>query len=365
MNLFKCQNCGQLLYFENTSCERCSRRLGYIPSRAQLSALEPNNGTWRALAAGGKRYRFCANAQFGVCNWLIEESATDQYCLACRHNRLIPDIGDQANLAAWRKLEAAKHRLIYSLLKLGLPLVSRRDDPDRGLAFDFPAQHAQDAPAVLTGHVSGVITIALAEADDVQREQRRSAMDEPYRTPLGHFRHESGHYYWDRLIRDAAGLENFRRLFGDERMDYGRALQAHYANGAPANWQDRFVSAYAAAHPWEDFAETWAHYLHMVDTLEMAGAFGLHIHPRLDKTGHHEAQVDFDPYGPCEFALLVEAWLPLTTALNSLNRAMGLPDLYPFVLSPAVIAKLGAIHGLVHGNTGKPATTPNAVREVT
>jgi hypothetical protein len=90
---------------------------------------------------------------------------------------------------------------------------------------------------------------------------------------LGHFRHEVGHYFWDRLVAtDPHQLEEFRVLFGDDRQDYGEALKRHYDEGAPANWQDTYISMYATMHPWEDFAETWAHYLHIVDTLETAGA---------------------------------------------------------------------------------------------
>jgi hypothetical protein len=173
-------------------------------------------------------------------------------------------------------------------------------------------------------------------------------MHEPYRTLLGHFRHEVGHYYWDRLVRDGEKLEPIRRVFGDERIDYEQALQRHYANGAPANWQAGFVSSYATSHPWEDFAETWAHYLHIVDTLEMAAAFGLDIHPALAKGGDLDAKVNFDPYGTGGFAQLIDTWIPLSNALNNLNRTMGQPDLYPFILSPPVIAKLTAIHDLVH-----------------
>jgi hypothetical protein len=349
MNLFKCQACGQILYFENTICEKCSHRLGYIPEAGTLSALEPHDGTWRALATGDKLYRLCANAEFDVCNWLVAEGDADTFCRACRHNRLIPDIGNQANLRSWRMIERAKHRLLYTLLELGLPLANRKDAPDHGLTFDFPAELPQQNGLVMTGHDNGVITVALAEADEFEREKRRSAMREPYRTLLGHFRHEIGHYYWDRLVRDGGRLETARAFFGDERADYGRALGSYYANGAPGNWQDNFVSAYATAHPWEDFAETWAHYLHIVDTLEMAGAFGMRIHPRLDNARDLSAKVDFDPYLSRDVALLIDVWLPLSTALNCLNRAMGQPDLYPFVLSPPVIEKLGFLHALVHG----------------
>jgi hypothetical protein len=355
MKLFVCQACGQLLYFENRACGKCGHRLGYIPEVGALAALEPDDGAWRALAVPDKRYRFCANAEFDVCNWLVEDGAAidgpapDPFCRACRHNRLIPDIGNPANLAAWRKIEVAKHRLIYTILELGLPLANRTDAPGHGLTFDFPAALPALNGHVQTGHDNGLITVALAEADDVERERQRSVMLEPYRTLLGHFRHEIGHYFWDRLVRDEGRLDAARAVFGDERADYGQALAAYYANGAPADWQERYVSAYASAHPWEDFAETWAHYLHIVDTLEMAGALGMRVRPRLDKARELESKIDFDPYLSRDVAPLIDAWLPLTMALNSLNRAMGQSDLYPFVLSAPVMDKLGFIHGLVHG----------------
>ena len=351
MKLFKCQSCQQILYFENTVCEKCGHRLGYIPATATLSALEPepDGAAWRALAAPGGSFRFCANADQGACNWLIEASSPESFCLSCRHNRMIPDVGLPANLEAWQKIEVAKHRLFYSLRRLQLPMPTRAEDPEEGLAFDFLAElpHA-DGPPVMTGHDNGLITISLAEADDAAREQRRVAMHEPYRTLLGHFRHETGHYFWDRLVRDRDRLDACRALFGDDRQDYGQALQAYYANGAPADWQQRFVSAYATSHPWEDFAETWAHYLHIVDTLEIARAFGLSTHPGLARGDELDANVDFDPYRAAGMAPLIDSWLPLSLALNSLNRAMGQPDLYPFVLSAPAIAKLGFVNDLVH-----------------
>jgi hypothetical protein len=357
MKLFKCQHCGQLLYFENTVCEKCSHRLGYLPEVATLSALESEGNEWRALA-DKKLYRFCANSQFDVCNWMIEVGAPDTYCTACRHNRTVPDTGIQSNVVAWRKIEAAKRRLFYTLMKLKLERYTGGDDRHERLAFDFLASpsHA-DGPKIMTGHQHGLITVALEEADDAEREKRRTMMGEPYRTLLGHLRHEVGHYFWDVLVRDGGQLEACRSIFGDESIDYGQALQAYYANGAPANWQENFVSAYATAHPWEDFAETWAHYLHIVDALEMARAFGMYVRPPIAKSPELAAEVDFDPYATRDASTLVETWIPLSNALNSLNRTMGQSDLYPFVLSQAVVKKLGAIHNLIHSGQ-MPAEAP-------
>jgi len=346
MKLFACQACGQRLYFENTRCEHCHRTLGYLPDLGTLSALEPEpGGGWRVLAAPQRAYKFCDNARYGVCNWMLPQGDAGGYCAACRHNHLIPDLSIPGNQLLWARMEDAKHRLFYSLILLDLPLVNRIEDPAYGLAFDFLAEEsASHVAQVMTGHNNGLITLALKEADDAVREQVREAMGEPYRTLLGHFRHESGHYFWDRLVAsDPARLTAFRALFGDERADYANALKTHYAQGAPPGWQEHFLSAYATAHPWEDFAECWAHYLHIIDTLETARAFDMSVATRKTTT-----RIDFDPYRAKDMVQLIDAWLPVTFTVNSLNRSMGQPDLYPFVLAPDAIAKLGFVHALVH-----------------
>jgi hypothetical protein len=344
MRLFKCQVCAQLLYFENTRCEKCQHALGYEPVQNRLLALQPSGQVWTAPGHADKSYRFCANAAHAVCNWLVDAASPDDFCLACRHNGIIPDLGQPENLVSWQKIEIAKHRLIYTLRRLNLPLRTRAEDP-QGLIFNFLAESLVDPNArVITGHDSGTITLSLAEADDVERERRRSQMGEPYRTLLGHFRHEIGHYFWDRLVRDRGAERSFVDMFGDYTRDYNDALQRYYWQGAPANWQDNFVSAYATAHPWEDFAETCAHYLHIVDTVEMASAFGIRVEPALDKTGEFDATIDFNPYWIKDFQAVIDAWLPLCFALNNINRSMGQSDLYPFVLSAAAIAKLKYVH---------------------
>ena len=348
MKLFSCQGCGQLLYFENWRCEACGRLLGFLPDRCEVTALEAD-GT--ALAAPETPYKPCKNNALGVCNWMIPAGLDEDFCVACRHNRVIPDLSVPEHGPLWGKIEAAKHRLFYSLLRLGLPLENRTDAPEHGLAFDFLADPPQDqshAQGVMIGHDNGLITLAIKEADDAVREKVRGEMGEPYRTLLGHLRHESGHYFWDRLVAtDPALLNACRALFGDDMQSYDDALARHYSQGTPPDWQDSYISAYATMHPWEDFAETWAHYLHIVDTLETAGAFALKIQPRLAR-GHIAAAIDFDPYVTRPFAPIIESWLPVEFATNSLNRSMGLNDLYPFLLSEKVIEKLGFIHALVH-----------------
>ncbi len=354
MKLFKCQDCGQVLYFENIRCERCSHRLGYLPETATLSALEPQGDVWQPLANPSTSHRFCVNATHEACNWLIPVEASENFCLACRHNHMIPDLSVPQNLERWRTIEVAKHRLFYTLLRLGLPLRTRAEDPEHGLAFDFLAESGNPrGPKVMTGHENGLITIALVEADDVEREKRRAAMHEPYRTLLGHFRHEVGHHFWDVLVRDGGMLEECRSIFGNDELDYDQALQDHYKNGVPADWQENFVSMYATTHPWEDWAETWAHYLHMIDTLEMARSFGMSVHPVVTDDASLSTTVDFDPHTVTDAQTLVNAWIPLSFALNSLNRSMGEKDVYPFVLSPAVIRKLDFVGRVIHSK-GQP-----------
>lgn len=348
MRLFRCAACDQLLYFENRRCEKCGHDLGYVAETNELAPVEPDGDAWRTLGRTAGRYRFCANAAHDACNWLIPADQDEEFCLACRHNRTVPDIEVPENLRKWRKVEMAKHRLIYSLIRLNLPLESNKDR-EGGLCFDFLADDPdQTTPRVMTGHDEGLVTIALAEADDAEREQRKNDLGELYRTVLGHFRHEVGHYYWNRLVRDAGRLNAFRDLFGDETVDYGEALKTYYANGPTPDWQIDYVSAYATAHPWEDFAETFKHYIHIVDTLEMAAAFGIRVRPGLDRTGDLAAQVDFNPYRACSIQQMVDSWLPISFALNNLNRCLGMTDAYPFILGPGVIAKVGFVHSLVH-----------------
>ena len=348
MKLFRCAACDNVIYFENRICGRCGHTLGYMPELRALAALEPKGDpNWAPLAGDGAPRRFCMNAGQDACNWLTPPGSDDAFCLACRHNGTIPDLSAPGNLPAWREIELAKRRLFYGLMRWSLPLKTRAEDPQHGLVFEFLADAPAQGQKVMTGHDNGIITIALAEADPAERERRRSEMAEPYRTLLGHFRHEVGHHYWDVLVRDGGRLDSCRAIFGDDRQNYEAALKRHYSDGPPADWPQRFVSSYATAHPWEDFAETWAHYLHIVDTLETAAAFGLSIAPPVDADGDHTAKVDFDPYVHGSIKDIMDSWTPFVVAMNSINRAMGRPDLYPFVLAPAVIDKLGFIHALV------------------
>ena len=350
MRLFSCGHCGQRLYFENVSCTRCGATLGFLPNELALVSLDPaGDGLWRPHDRE-TTHRMCTNyTQLAVCNWMVPTDDSHAFCEACRLNRTIPDLGVYGNLDLWRALEAEKRQLVYSLLRLDLP-VGPLSESWGGLAFDFLADN--DSPfsergKVFTGYAEGLITINLKEADPAERERMRGRLDEPYRTLLGHFRHESGHYYWGRLVGSTPWLDGFRQLFGDDTLDYGAALEHHYQYGPPPDWRQNFISGYATMHPWEDWAETWAHYLHIVDTLETAWQFGIGSRPRVGDDAQVIMQHDFDPYRSENIEPLIEHWLPLCFALNSLNRSMGHEHAYPFVLSPGAIEKLGFVHRVI------------------
>jgi hypothetical protein len=347
MKLSVCDSCGQLLQFEHTACRRCGAALGFIPGAMELTVIAAReDGTAVSATRPGEVWRRCVNADAVGCNWLIPADAPDPRCAACRLNRNLADMTVPKNRAKWQALECAKRRLIYALLRFGVPIASQKDGEPRGLAFDF-LEGSPGAP-VMTGHANGLITVNIAEADTVERERQRVALGESYRTLLGHLRHEAGHYYFDLLVVDAGRLDASRAIFGDERASYAEAIDHYYAHGPKPGWEDAYVSAYATMHPWEDFAETWTHYLHMVDTLDTGAGFGLSVNPRVGGNPRDAAVIDFDPYRPPDLESLVRAWLPLTAAVNSLNRSMGQPDLYPFDPSPNVLEKVRFVHGLLH-----------------
>jgi hypothetical protein len=357
---FRCR-CGRPVFFRNDTCLACGTPLGYDPELVLLRPLAPTRdpAVWRALRVRGTSaplvaYRRCANAGTASgCNWLLRDDGDDRtqtLCRSCRLDRTLPDPAEDDNARLWLRVENAKRALVSQLIALRLPLASRvSEDPANGVAFDL-LRAAPGGPPVVTGHADGIVTIDLAEGDDAHRERMRDAMGEPYRTLLGHLRHEIGHYYWQRLIPGTGREAPFRELFGDERVDYAAALRRHYDAGAPADWQDRHVSAYASAHPWEDWAETWAHYLHMLDALDTARSFGL--------VAHHD-EIRYEPFtaralgkdapGPEDLAFLelVNAWIELTGALNEVTRSMGEPDFYPFVLSAPAVRKLHFVHEVV------------------
>jgi hypothetical protein len=337
-----------MVFFKNDRCLKCDHPLGFLPDILNMSMLaDASNNLWRPKRreATNRRYRHCSNGQqHRVCNWMVPENDPNPFCVACRLNEVIPDLTDGKNRERWAKLELAKRRCVYTLLGLGLPFNGGGDKNQSSLRFRF----LQDQPgtSILTGHENGVITVNIMEADDDERERRRLALYEPYRTLVGHLRHETGHFYWDHLIANSPHLTKYRALFGDETADYDAALKKHYQYGPPSDWQERTVTPYATSHPWEDWAETWAHYLHIMETLETAAHFGLSVHPPAAANANSHA---FSPeaFGQMDFDGLIAHWTPLTCALNTINRGMGLSDLYPFAISTAVVEKLRFIHQVI------------------
>ena len=348
MRAFTCPDCSSLVPFESTRCLVSDSDLGY--SRADRRMLVLHDGR-----TDGGLVR-CVNADIAACNWLTTPDRP--LCDCCALTRTRPADGDTAALATFARTEAAKRRLLYQLDDLGLPVVGRDaangGDPRGGLAFDLLSSAHEN---VTIGHASGLVTIDLAEGDDGYREQLRIRLAEPYRTMLGHLRHETGHWYWEVLVDRPGNTDAFRALFGDESVSYADALQQHYGGEPPAGWEQEYVSTYATAHPWEDWAESFAHYLHIRDTEQTAAAYGLVVEGP-DAQAPPEAPLEAVPSErPATFDEIVETWLPLTYALNAVNRSMGAHDLYPFVLAPKVLGKLRFVHDLVQAHI--PYQTPD------
>jgi hypothetical protein len=349
---YRCQ-CGRPIFFRNSLCLGCKSVLGYEPELAQVCAIQPGPelDTWRLHGKedGASLWRRCENFDSPAgCNWLVPVEE-ETLCRSCRLNQTIPSLDDADNCRWWRQIENAKRRLVAQLLSLGLPVRSKvSEDTASGVMFDFLRSPA-NGPRVLTGHANGLITLNVEEADDSKREKIRHELHEPYRTLLGHFRHEIGHYYWDRLVAGTPWHEKFRELFGDERQDYAAALKRNYEQGPPPNWADRHISSYASVHPWEDWAECWAHYLHVVDSLDTALGFGLRGEDVEAAVEPFSVNDLYDPDAPDaqRVILLVNSWVQLTTVLNELARSMGQHDFYPFVMSRPVLRKLHFIQMIV------------------
>lgn len=414
---YRC-HCGQPVFFRNSKCLACGTPLGYDCERGLLLPLMPGpqEGTWQewqaasALAGappddvqppsleeipgqesapgaapaapveeaeatqappaqpaenGEPLYRRCLNLSTPAsCNWLVPVEDPADMCRACRLNRTIPDLTDPAlpdNGYLWGLVELAKRRLVSALILLGLPVASRMsEDTERGLMFDF-LRSPVNGPHIMTGHNTGLITLNVDEADDAKREAVRKAMREPYRTLLGHFRHEVGHYYWDRLLAGTAWMDGFHALFGDETLDYKASLQRNYDEGPPADWPLHYVSAYASTHPWEDWAECWAHYLHMRDAIDTALSFGLSVdHFDLEFTPFTiDALYQPDHPDAEQFLTFLNHWTRLTTMLNEMSRSMGQPDFYPFILPTEAVAKLHFIHLVVSSGSWLQEQAPD------
>lgn len=362
MTPFRCTLCQAVVFFENVECGHCGAWLAFDPGQRRMlgfrNALPAAEPAPTVDAAGDDQptqgdeavpaLRSCANRWLHAnCNWLLDDDAPHGLCRSCRLTRTIPDLSVQGNAQCWARIEQAKRRLVYGLDGLGLHPEPRGawafGDAGRGLCFDLMADSADGVP-VRTGHDAGVVTLNIAEADDAHRESVRVAMGEPVRTLLGHLRHEVAHYLQYRWVEsDPARLEQCRTVFGDERQDYAQALARHYQHGPAVGWDQHHITAYASAHPWEDWAETCAHWLQIVDAVETAAAWGL----RLDGPSHARPVATAGNGEVATRDLVIAQWLPVAQFLNAMNRSIGVPDSYPFLMPPAVVEKLHCVATLL------------------
>jgi hypothetical protein len=338
MLAFACPVCGRLVTFESSVCLHCRSELGFDISQQTLRSLTASDPP-AELAR-------CFQAARIGCNWLA--SGDGELCSSCRLTRTRPNDDDGTAIAELAVAESAKRRLLFALTELGLPVTGWYERPG-GLGFDLLSSRQTK---VVTGHSDGIITLDLDEADPAHREQMRVRLGEPYRTVLGHFRHEVGHYFQPILVPEQSSQEaRCRELFGDERENYQSAMDSYYEDGPPSGWEQRFVSAYATMHPWEDWAETFAHYLHIRDALETAAAYGVRSDGPAIPTADSAPLESRPAEATKDIRAMLNAWLPLTYALNAVNRSMGTSDLYPFVLSSEIEDKLAFIDSLVRSST--------------
>lgn len=336
MQSFECSICGQLLFFDNSACLQCGSELGFDLADRRLVALRRDadgDGALTRVDGAPGTFRRCANQLAARCNWVVPADAPESLCRSCRLTSVRPNDSEIDAMVAFADAEAAKRRLIDQVVALGLPLIDRVSDRERGVTFELLSSRGR---SVTTGHQAGVITLDLSESDDAHREFVRQQLGEQYRTVLGHLRHEIGHYFWPLLVVEGGALDEFRSLFGDERQSYQEALDQHYASSSPGDWTSTHVSQYATMHPWEDWAETFAHFLHIHDGLETATEFGIVI----DEPSKAAGDRAWPAATSDETDDLVRRWLGLTLAFNAMSRSIGQSDVYPFVLSPRVVEKL-------------------------
>jgi hypothetical protein len=343
MHIYRCDRCGHVVDFADQECGSCRAPLGYVVDRQSIEVLAPSSerATYEIAGAGSVagvdgRFWRCLNAAWG-CNWMLPADSDTPWCRSCRLTRGRPDEARPDAVAAWMTAEAAKRRLVHQLDTLGLPIDGRSSADPEGLAFDLVHLPGEGG---ITGHFEGVVTLDLAETDDRHRDELRLRLDEPFRTVIGHLRHEIGHHYWSVLVRNRRCETAFRRLFGDERVDYREAVEAYYGSSRPAWDPTIHMTAYAASHPLEDWAETFAHYLHIVDGLDTAIAYGL---TPSDRPSDRPSDLCADP----DFADILDAWRPMNTAITAVAAAIGMPPIYPFDPSGVVVDKLTFVHDRV------------------
>jgi len=364
MQRFAC-TCGNALFFENSRCLSCGRTSGWCPCCGMLTALEPTGddvhlrcGQSGCGAALARCHNFVVQ---DICNRCLPAEAAEagaRFCDYCQLSGTIPDLSIPGHRARWYRLEVAKRRLLYQLDTIGLPYHPLQPGacppgvnpgPPLRFAFMTDAVPAEDGAwrdigceRVYTGHCAGHITINVREADDLQRERMRLNLGEAQRTLIGHFRHEIGHYYWERLVAGQC-TSRFIDIFGDHRdPTYAEALHRHYEHGPPADWPTRYISAYASMHPWEDFAETFGFYLDMRSVLD---------------TAWHMHLADPLPTGTADLRAMLDQHGHLVIGLNEMNRTMGLIDLAPDPVPAAAHGKLAFVHDLIQ-HAATPAPSP-------
>ncbi len=312
MQIFHCPACSRRVYFDNLSCT-CGQKLVFDPATQTMTSGAPD----------------CANRDKIGCNWAATKG---HFCRSCAMTETVPDIELAKNVDLWAQTEAAKRWMLANLDRWGW--FGPSDSGARPVFQLLAEKTSEGRKRVIMGHADGEITINVSEASPVVLARRRAALDELYRTMVGHMRHEMAHFLFLRLSEDQQFLNDFRALFGDERADYGVALEKHYK--APAPTAETHITSYATAHPHEDWAETTAHLLHLVDLLDSAQASGMRF-----EGGPAEG---FDAYACDDTETLIRMAVDATLAINHVNRALDLPDLYPFILTDQVKTKLALAH---------------------
>lgn len=348
MRAFACPVCNNFTAFEAAECRTCGAHVGlHLPSKEMLAV----DGD--VAFVGGEHWVRCTQSGNLACNWLVPEEEHDAYqrgrCLADSLIRHEPAPDDTIAREKLVPAAGALRRLVFQLHDIGLPI-----EPfwrtEGGLAFDLLSSYTT-GEKVTIGHADGVITIDLVETLDAYREQLRVRLGEPYRTMLGHFRHEVGHYYQNVLVETGPGAQTYldrcRELFGDERAGYAEAIQRHYKFGAPDTWRESFISEYATMHPWEDFAECFAHYLHIADTIDTSREAGMVLHADRVRFSAPRDAAPLESYADAPIERLLYDWRWISLFFNRVNTAMGKDPLYPFEIPPPVVAKLGFVHRVI------------------
>lgn len=320
----RCPQCDHRVFLDDLHCLNCGAELVYEPMVGGFALAvcpclhrDERQCNW-AAAADDAPAADTVTAPVGSTGPADDApaAACRQPCAACRRITVSVQAAETPELVA---AFCAAIRRTLRRLHDGFGIDERRIDPP----LRFALERSVSDWAVTIGHTDGLITLDVAEADPLHRESQRTALGEPYRTPLGHVRHEVGHWVWAAAVAPCPGaLDEFRSRFGDEQVDYQAALSEHYQQDDDGSWRQDWISRYAAAHPWEDFAESTAHVLHLDDVLHTAAVGRL------------------APAAEGSFTARYTAWTELVVELNEVTRAMGEDDLYPFAPPPAAVDKM-------------------------